>query len=560
MLNSLSIKNVALIEETELEFGAGLNILTGETGAGKSMIADSLSFILGQRPSKDFVRAGADCAEVVCVIEVAQANKAKIVEYGIDIDYDNLLIINRTLTDTGKSAARINGKTVAVGVVKEISEILFDIHSQHEHQSLLKTSRHIDILDRFTPPEADDLKNGLSILLKDLNAIEAEIAAISTDDADRQSRMELYAFQINEIESAGLKADEEENLLNRRRLLNNAREILNHAKAALKALSGGDSGLSAMDLLVMGNKALYKLKNLDSQCAPYAEALENIIIQLDETARDLRDYKNNLSEDPGELKQIEDRLDLIYNLKRKYGKTANDILLFLDKTKERYETLINSSERLDRLNKTREELRQKACGICARISAMRAQAANEISKKIEQNLWELEMKNAAFSVSIEHKNDLSASGYDNVEFLISANAGEGLKPLAQTASGGEISRVMLALKTVLAYADTAETLVFDEIDAGISGKTAQKTAEKLSSLAASRQIICITHLPQIAAMADRHFLVEKTPRDGKTIASAHILNEEQIKAELARLIGGAAITEATYAAAAELREMAKITP
>jgi len=557
MLLSLSVKNVALITKTEMEFCGGLNIITGETGAGKSMFADCLNFILGQRPNKDFVRAGEESAEVECVIEAAEANKEKILEYGIDVDCDNLLVIKRNMTDSGKSLCKINGKTVSVGMLKDIAKLLFDMHGQHEHQSLLEAGRHISILDKFCGTDADMHKSELGVILKELRSAEAEIASISGDNSNREALLDLYSFQIKEIENANLKAGEDEDLLTRRKILNNSEEIAGKAKAAVKAISGGDSGASALDLATVGSKALNRLAALDPSCMAFAENLEKIIVQLDDLSRDLRAYKSGISHDQRELNSIEDRLDLIYNLKRKYGRTVDDILLFLEKTTEKYESLLNSSERLEALNKKHEELRQKADIICAKISALRKKAAGAISREIEKNLRELEMKDAMFSVLIERRDDFSLNGYDKVEFLISANAGEELKPLAQIASGGEISRVMLALKTVLVSADTIETLVFDEIDTGVSGRTAQKVAEKLSYLSGTSQILCITHLPQIAAMADRHFLVEKVSDGEKTTTTAITLDEEQIKAELARLIGGAEITEATLAAAGELREMAK---
>lgn len=560
MLNSLSVKNVALIEEMEIEFSEGLNIISGETGSGKSMIIDSINFILGQRAPKDFIRAGTDCAQVECVIEVNDNNREKVIECGIDIDDDNLLIIQRGLYENGKTICKINGKTASIGMVKEISELLFDLHGQHEHQSLLKASRHIDILDKFCGTQIEALKDELNVILKELKAIELKAAEIGGEDSDRESRIDLYSYQIEEIKNAKLSVNEEDELVNRRKILSNSEEITEKTKTALNALDGGYSGDSVTSLLGVAVNCLNRLQTLDPECTKYAEIIDNIQIQLNELVRDLHKYESNLDHDPNELIEIEKRLDLIYNLKRKYGRTVGDVLLYLKKTTEKYNLLINSGELLNRLNEEREELKTKAYSVCENISDLRKKAAASISQKIEKSLRELEMKDAVFSIIVEKKEGFTASGYDRVEFMISPNAGEELKPLANIASGGEISRVMLAIKTVLAGADTIETFIFDEIDTGVSGRTAQKVAEKLALLSGKHQILCITHLPQIAAMANMHLLVEKTSNGEKTVTNAYALNEDKIKIELARLIGGAKITNATLLAAAELRELAKKTP
>lgn len=556
MIVSLNIRDVALIEAVDIEFGEGLNIISGETGAGKSMVIDSLNFILGQRPPKDFIRAGAQTAQVECVLEVSEENKSEIAELGIGIEEDNLIIIERRLMNTGKTSFKMNGKTVTVGMVKEVSSLLFDLHGQHEHQSLLKASKHIQLLDRFCGEEIIKLQNNLSALIKEYKSIISSIREIETEGSDRESRLELYRFQINEIDGAALKPREEEELNSQKKVLENTEEIMEKSASAINYLSDGAEG-TAVELLSMGKDMLEQLSALDPECESLWEAAETVFIQLDDMIRDLKRYAENLEHDPQSLAEVENRLDVIYRQKLKYGKTVEDILEYGEKVKTKYEILLNSGERLDSLKKDKKACEQKIVKICGKISELRKKESEAVARSIEKNLRDLGMKDARFEISIERKQEFSSDGFDKVEFLISPNIGEEVKPLAKIASGGEISRVMLALKNVLADVDTIETFVFDEIDTGVSGRTAQMVAEKMSLLAKKHQILCITHLPQIAAMADIHLKVEKKSGSGKTVTQVYALDEEKSVNELARLIGGAKITDATLAAAAEMRKLAK---
>ncbi|GHU75317.1 DNA repair protein RecN [Clostridia bacterium] len=548
MIVSLGIQNVALIEQTEISFCAGLNIISGETGAGKSMVLDALDFILGGRASKDFVRIGEEGAEVECVLEVTDENKQTLGENGIEIDYDNLIVIKRTMSESGKSSCKINGKTVSVSALKEISRLIFDIHSQHEHQSLLNQSKHINVLDKFCELSAQ--KKNLETKISKLRDIASQIEEIGGDAADRTERIELYRFQIEEIEAAAPKAGEETELLGRKKFLDNAQGIIEKTANAIEVLS---EETSALDLLRDGRNYLRQLSNLDENAEPFLETIETICIQLDELIGDLGSYSDNLEIDENELEEIENRLNLLYKLKRKYGKTTEEILQFLENAKVKYDKLINSDALLETLRKELESTRLLTLKICQEITKIRAKTAKVLEKKITQSLQDLGMKGAFFSISVTPKEDFTNNGADDVAFMIQTNAGDVSKPLAKIASGGEISRVMLALKTVLASAESAETFVFDEIDTGVSGRTAQKVAEKLVVLSKTRQLLCITHLPQIAAMADCHFLVEKSTKNDKTTTRVYELDDKNSIKELARLIGGAQITDATLLAATELK-------
>jgi len=557
LLARLSIKNIALIDEIDVEFHERLNILTGETGAGKSMVIEALYFILGSRPPKDFIRRDAETASVSAIITVKnETNKKNLSEMGIETDEEDSLHISRTLNDAGKSVCRVNGKTVTSGMLKELAAFLFDTHSQHEHHSLLTVSRHIELLDIICGDEAAVLKNDLAGLIKNYNGFVSELNSLKKDEPERERTLDMLSYQIKEIESARLKKGEEEGLAARLRVLSNMNAIRELTFRALGDLYEG-SEPSAIDRLADGKATVERLSTHDEACAPFTETLDSIYIQLDDFIRDFRRYAENISSDPNELTGLENRLDAIYRLKRKYGKTVEDIIRFCESIKIKREQLMNSDELQLKLNKEINLLTEQIKTICSRLTEIRKKGAEAIGNKIRDALVELGMKDARFTVDVQKKENFTADGADRVEFLISPNPGEELKPLTQIASGGEISRVMLALKTILADADSTETFVFDEIDAGVSGRTALRVAAKLSELSEKRQIICITHLPQIAAIADAHFLIEKKYGGGKTETGLKHLDHENIVKELARLIGGAKITETTLRAAEEMKRSAK---
>ncbi len=557
MLERLYIKNVALIDEISVEFGEGLNILSGETGAGKSIIIDSINFVLGEKAHKDFIHRGADKANVEALIYIDGSNVKKEIEnIGIDIDEDNSILISRTMLASGKTSCRINGKAVTVGMLKEISSLLIDIHGQHEHQSLLNPEKHIVLLDRFCPENLNDFKAKLLKKIKKYKQLLKEINEIDFNLEDREAKIEIYKYQIEEIRAADFKINEEEKLLSERKLLLASEKIRGYINACLEFLYRSEE-MSAVDKISSALNNLYDISMLDKSQKKNYERLDEIYIQLDELVSDLITYSNNIEGEPEKLDNIEKRLDLIYKFKRKYGSSIKDILKHCIETEKKLEILLNSSDKIKELSEKKSSLEIDIKKLCGEITELRCKAAKKIENEVESVLKDLGMINAQFKINIEQKSSFNQNGWDKAEFIISPNKGEELKPLSKIASGGEMSRVMLSLKTVLAKQDSIETFIFDEIDTGVSGRTAQQVAQKLAFIGKSHQILCITHLPQIASMGDNHYLIEKKSDETKTISTIKKIEKDEITDELARLIGGAEITESTIAAAADMKKMAE---
>lgn len=554
MLEHLHIKNVALIKESEISFGSGLNILTGETGAGKSMVIDSLQFALGGRAGKDFLRQGEKMASVEALFAVqSEALQEKLEENGIEPEEDGSVLIARTLSEAGKSVCRVNGSTVTVSMLKEIAEDLIDIYGQHEHQSLLNPSKHIRLLDRFCGAGFGDAMEGYQKSFHALKEIEKQLDALLGDESQREQRMDILQFQKEEIEGASLRPGEEEELLEQKKRLGSMEKLMRLTAESLAYLyNGSDRVPSACDQLGDALSKLQEAAEYDGALTPFAEALADAYAAVEDTARELKREAEKQENDPQALEEIEERLQLIYKLKRKYGGTVEAVLAFYDNVTEELELLANSSEKVTELLTEKEREQERLAAFAETLSARRKATAEQVAEQIEAALRDMEMKHARFHIQIDEKNDWTSDGKDKVEFLISANAGEGLKPLAKIASGGEMSRVMLALKTVLVDADEIGTFIFDEIDSGVSGRTAQKVGEKMHFLGGKRQILCITHLPQIAAMADSHFLIEKETDGTATTTKVTPLAEEGCVREVARLMGGSDVTETTLAAAREL--------
>ena len=507
MLEHLHIRNVALIKESEISFGDGLNILTGETGAGKSMIIDSLQFALGGRAGKDFLRHGEKQAAVEALFSVqSQALTEKLAENGIVPEEDGTLLITRTLSEAGKSVCRINGSTVTVGMLKEIAEDMIDIYGQHEHQSLLNPVKHIRLLDRFCGAGFGEAMEEYKNSRQRLKDLEKQLTILIGDESQREQRMDMLLFQKEEIEAAELQEGEEDALLEQKKRLSSMERLIRLTGESVTLLyDGDDRAPSACDQLGDALAKLQEAAEYDAALSPLADALADGYAAVEDCARELKREAEEQEADPEELERIEERLQLFYKLKRKYGGSIEAVLEFY---------------------------------------------AEQVEEQIETALHDMEMKHARFHIQIEEKADWGADGKDKVEFLISANAGEPLKPLAKIASGGEMSRVMLALKTVLVDADEIGTFIFDEIDTGVSGRTARRGGEKMRFLGGKRQLLCITHLPQIAAMADNHFLIEKESDAGETVTRVTALDEEGAVREVARLMND--VTETTLAAAREL--------
>lgn len=554
MLEHLHIKNVALIKESEISFGEGLNILTGETGAGKSMVIDSLQFALGGRAGKVFLRHGEKMASVEALFAVqSSALQEKLEENGIEPEEDGSVLITRTLSETGKSVCRVNGSTVTVSMLKEIAEDLIDIYGQHEHQSLLNPSKHIRLLDRFCGAGFGDAMEEYKASFSALKEIDKQLDALMGNESQREQRMDILSFQKDEMEAAAIKAGEEEDLLEQKKRLGSMEKLMRLTGESIALLyDGNDRMPSACDQLGDALSKLQEAAEYDHTLTPFADALADAYAAVEDTARELKREADKQENDPEALEQIEERLQIIYKLKRKYGGTVEAVLAFYDKVVEELDFLANSNEKVAELMAIREKEQKKLTAYAETLTARRKDTAEQVAEQIETALRDMEMKDARFHIQIDEKSDWTADGKDKVEFLISANAGESLKPLAKIASGGEMSRVMLALKTVLVDADDIGTFIFDEIDTGVSGRTARKVGEKMRFLGGRRQILCITHLPQIAAMADSHFLIEKESDGEETTTKVTPLTEEGSVGEVARLMGGSDVTETTLAAAREL--------
>ena len=552
MLEHLHIRNVALIKESEISFGDGLNILTGETGAGKSMIIDSLQFALGGRAGKDFLRHGEKQAAVEALFSVqSQALTEKLAENGIVPEEDGTLLITRTLSEAGKSVCRINGSTVTVGMLKEIAEDMIDIYGQHEHQSLLNPVKHIRLLDRFCGAGFGEAMEEYKNSRQRLKDLEKQLTILIGDESQREQRMDMLLFQKEEIEAAELQEGEEDALLEQKKRLSSMERLIRLTGESVTLLyDGDDRAPSACDQLGDALAKLREAAEYDAALSPLADALADGYAAVEDCARELKREAEKQEADPEELERIEERLQLFYKLKRKYGGSIEAVLEFYEKAVQELEFLSNSSEKAAELSAKKAAEEKRLSALAETLTARRRATAEQVEEQIETALHDMEMKHARFHIQIEEKADWGADGKDKVEFLISANAGEPLKPLAKIASGGEMSRVMLALKTVLVDADEIGTFIFDEIDTGVSGRTARRVGDKMRFLGGKRQLLCITHLPQIAAMADNHFLIEKESDAGETVTRVTALDEEGAVREVARLMND--VTETTLAAAREL--------
>lgn len=555
MLVSLHVKNLALIEETEVEFGEGLNILTGETGAGKSILIGSVNLALGARFDKDMLRQGAESALVELLFSCPPQERAlreKLQELEIPMEEDTVLISRRM--QPGKSVLRINGETVSARQVKEVAELLIDIHGQHEHQSLLHKKKHMEILDAYGGQEAQEALAAAAQCHREMTRIAQERAKNILDQETLKREQDLLAFECQEIQEAALRPGEDEILEENYRRMTNGKKIT-EALDEVRQYAGNEEG-GASSALSRALRCIHGITEYDSRLEQMAEQLTQIDDLLSDCNRDMAQYSDTLVWDEQDFRQTEDRLNCINRLKDKYGSTLEQILQVYEQKCRRLEKLADYDLYMSELERKLSQAEEELSRACEKLTAIRRESAVGLTKVLTGALQGLNFLTVQLEIRVLDRQPITAKGWDEVEFLISTNPGEAVKPLAQIASGGELSRIMLAIKTVLASRDDIDTLIFDEIDAGISGKTAWKVSEQLNCVARAHQVICITHLPQIAAMADRHFVIEKTASEDSTVTDIRLLAGDENLQELGRLLGSDGMTDAVLGNAREMRQQA----
>lgn len=556
MLTSLYVKNLALIDETEVYFGNGLNILTGETGAGKSIIIGSVNLALGAKAEKEMIRSGADYALVELVFQVEkESQRQEIRKLELPMEEDGCVILQRRIMP-GKSVCKVGGETVSVRQVKALAEILIDIHGQHEHQSLLKEAKQMEILDDYAKEALSAPKKKLRERYEKYRDVMKALSENDVDEDTKKREIALAEFECQEISDALLCPGEDEALEKAYQKLVNAQKI-QEAVTAAHQMSGYENG-GAGDAIGRALREMRSVSAFDEPLQEFEKQLLDIDALLNDYNRAAADYLSNMEFDEATFLQTEKRLDVINHLKSKYGNTIEEILAYQEALEEKLERYQNFDAYREQLLQEESLLKKELLQLCAKVSNIRKRSAKQLALSMKKALIDLNFMDVAFEIRIESEDDkITADGFDKAAFMISTNPGEALRPLSQVASGGELSRIMLALKTVLADKDEIETLIFDEIDTGISGKTAWKVSEKMGILGKKHQLICITHLPQIAAMADIHFQIEKSLKGERTATKIRELDEEQSVEELARMLGGASITENVLNNAREMKELAR---
>ncbi len=556
MLESLHVKNLALIDEQEVTFAEGMNILTGETGAGKSIIIGSINLALGAKADKEYIRTGADHALVELIFSLNEQQCEKVRAMDLPVEEDHILILQRKIM-AGRSICRANGESISAGQLKNLAGCLLDMYGQHEHQSLLKPSAYKKMLDDYIGGEIVECKAQLKGKLTDYRKCEEELESQNSDEAVRMREAKLLEFEINEIEAASLDPVEDEKVEKKYRKLANARKM-KEAVYAVHGLTGYDEEGSAGLAVGHALRELKPLAEFDAEAEPLIEQLTEIDDLLNDFNRSMAQYRDSLEFDEEEFLHLEERLNILNHLKDKYGESIPDILKAQEEKQQTLDKLNHYEAYIEQLRIRMQKQKEEILLLCGQISELRKKAAKPLTEKLKEAMIDLNFLDVEFSISvISEEESFGADGYDKVEFLISTNPGEALKPMWQIASGGELSRIMLAFKTVFADKDETDTLVFDEIDTGISGKTAWKVSEKLGRLSKNHQIICITHLAQIAAMADAHFMIEKNVINERTVTNIREIADDESLSELARLLGSGELTEAVLSNAREMREAAK---
>ena len=549
MLSLLHIENIAVIERADIAFNPGFNVLTGETGAGKSIVIDAISAILGERAYRDMIRTGEGKASVRAVF-TGVPECSWFADNGVP--YDPETVISREVYLDGKNICRVNGTLVSVSILRKLGIQLINIHGQHDSASLFDEENHLAFLDAFADNES--LREYYGEKYAAVARLRKEIDSLTMDESEKLRRMETLKYQIAEIEKAELEPGEDEALEERRKLLQNAEKLSSGLNEAAQCLYGGDDTDGASGLMAQAEYALGRLLRFSDSFSGLHDRVADLMYQVQDVAEEVRDTRDSLNYSADELEQIEERLDTIHKLRRKYGVTCQDILDYLDKAKKELDEIEFADDHLERLKGKLQKAEKAAWDAALALRENRKQSADALSKRILTELSQLDMPKVQFSCQFREL-ELTASGADAVAFYMTANAGEALKPLSKVASGGELARIMLAMKNVLAEKDQVATLIFDEVDTGVSGRAAQKVAEKLRSVAAHKQVLCVTHLPQLAALATTHLLIAKSERQGRTYTTVTPLDFEGRKRELARIMGGASITETTLKSAEEMLGM-----
>lgn len=554
MLELLHIENIAIIERADIVFGRGFNALTGETGAGKSIVIDALGAVLGQRTSRELIRTGAEKAFVSAAFSLVSAELPALLENGLAPEEDGTLLLQRELHTDGKNVCRVNGRPVTVAQLKSIGASLLNIHGQHDGQQLLDEEQHLIYLDRFG--RVEDALADYRAQFDALRETRREITALQMDEAEKARRVDMLRHQIGELERAELREGEEEELNARRNILRNGEKFISAISAADGCLNGGDDGLGAVSALKGAEDALRGLRALSAEFVELSKRLQELRCEAYDLAETIRDKRSEYDFSPQELDAVEARCDLLYRLKKKYGGSVEEMLAYLSRCRDELDRIEYADDRIAQLTEKAARQEKDARQAAQELSAQRTRAARELESRIARELHELDMPKLRFSIDFQEKS-LSEDGIDTVAFLMSANVGEALRPIHKIASGGELSRIMLALKNVLAEQDSVMTMVFDEVDTGVSGRAAQRVAEKLARLSCTRQVLCVTHLPQLAAMADTHFAVEKGEENGRTLTRVQVLDRTSRAREVARLNGGDLVSEALLRGAEELLSAAE---
>ncbi|MBE5939034.1 MAG: DNA repair protein RecN [Lachnospiraceae bacterium] len=551
MLLNVHVKNLALIEDVDVYFDEGLNILTGETGAGKSIILDSINIALGHKAPKEMIREDAEFGLVELVFSVSEDVKGELLQYGISFDESDEIIISRKIIN-GRSVVKVNGETFSVSEVKNIASLLINIHGQHDNEILLHKNKHLEILDEYGGEDVLAIRSSVKEIYTQYMELADKLNEFDIDEEKRQRDMSLYQYQIEEITDAGLREGEDEELEEKFKLISNSMKIVSVLSEAAGYI-GSDGVLGTIGSV---GRDISKITAYDEKLSDFVSQIMDIEALCSDLSHEVNSYIDSLSFDEEESYKVSERLNLINNLKSKYGNTIEKINDYLKEAQNKYEILENFGEAKEKLLLEIDKKKAQYYMEAAKLSELRKQKAEVFKENLTTALKELNFMEVKFDVSFEESREIGPKGIDVVEFMISTNTGEAIKPLANVASGGELSRIMLGLKSIMADRDNIGTMIFDEIDSGISGRTAQKVSERLKVLSRKHQVICITHLPQIAAMADNHYLIEKTAKNNKTVTEIVKLSNDLSIKELARMLGGAEITESVLANAKEMKELA----